>query len=221
MQYTTITPFVNTVYVTCMSDYRRGLDLLTTRLVTTRNYSAIANLHTSQISTAQANSFQSALSSPVVTWQRLLSVESLQLLRSLSCPLAFNCTDQVLSSQTPLHLSQLFKVKVKPSASLSWNEAPIWGLWPDFYYCQTVAGLLMWGALSDERAGLSFTIAAGLHQRSHCRVRVPWYSRLYFSVSDSILPFSSPPSTHRITVEVFDFASTRELSLLLLHLSSL
>jgi hypothetical protein len=23
--------------------------------------------------------------------------------------------------------------------SLSWNKAPIWGLWPDFYYCQTVA----------------------------------------------------------------------------------
>jgi hypothetical protein len=40
-------------------------------------------------------------------------------------------------------------------ASLSWNKAPIWGLRPDFYYCQTVAGLLMWGALSDERTGLS------------------------------------------------------------------
>jgi hypothetical protein len=47
------------------------------------------------------------------------------------------------------------------SASLSWNKAPIWGLRPDFYYCQTVAGLLMWGALSDERTGLLFTIAAG------------------------------------------------------------
>jgi hypothetical protein len=47
------------------------------------------------------------------------------------------------------------------SASLSWNKAPIWGLWSDLYYCQTVVGLLMWGALSDERTGLSFTIAAG------------------------------------------------------------
>jgi hypothetical protein len=46
------------------------------------------------------------------------------------------------------------------SASLSWNKAPIWGLLPDFYYSQTVAGLLMWGALSDERTGLSFTVAA-------------------------------------------------------------
>jgi hypothetical protein len=37
------------------------------------------------------------------------------------------------------------------SASLSWNKSPIWGLRPDFYYCQTVAVLLTWGALSDER----------------------------------------------------------------------
>jgi hypothetical protein len=38
-------------------------------------------------------------------------------------------------------------------ASVSWNKTPIWGLRPDFYSCQTVAGLLMWGAFSDERTG--------------------------------------------------------------------
>jgi hypothetical protein len=42
------------------------------------------------------------------------------------------------------------------SASLSWNKVPIWGLRPDLYYCQTVAGLFMWGALSEERTGLLF-----------------------------------------------------------------
>jgi hypothetical protein len=42
------------------------------------------------------------------------------------------------------------------SASLSWNKAPIWVLRPDLYYCRTVAGFLLWGALSDERTGLSF-----------------------------------------------------------------
>jgi hypothetical protein len=47
------------------------------------------------------------------------------------------------------------------SASLSLYQAPIWGQRPDFWYSQTVAGLLMWGALSDKRTGLSFTIAAG------------------------------------------------------------
>jgi hypothetical protein len=91
----------------------------------------------------------------------------------------------------------------------SWNKAPIWGLRPDLYYCQTVAGLLMWGAASGERMGLSFTIAAGPRQRSHSRVRVPWFSRPYFTVSDSRPPFSSPITTRRATVEVFDPASTR------------
>jgi hypothetical protein len=67
----------------------------------------------------------------------------------------------------------------------------------------------MSGALSDERTGLSFTTAAGTRQRSHSRVRVPWDSGPYFTVSDSRLPFSSPPTTRRVTVEVFDPASTR------------
>jgi hypothetical protein len=44
------------------------------------------------------------------------------------------------------------------SASLSWCRAPIWGLWPDFYYCLTIEDLLRWGALSDERTVLSFTM---------------------------------------------------------------
>jgi hypothetical protein len=95
------------------------------------------------------------------------------------------------------------------SASLSWNKAPIWGLRPDFYYRRTVAGLLMWGALYDERTGLSFTIAAGSSQRSHSRVRVPWDSGPYFTVSDLRLPISSPPTTRRVTMGVFDPASTR------------
>jgi hypothetical protein len=59
------------------------------------------------------------------------------------------------------------------SANLSWCQAPIWGLRPDFYYCQTVAGLLMWGALADKRTGLPFTIAAGPRQHIHSWVRLP------------------------------------------------
>jgi hypothetical protein len=62
---------------------------------------------------------------------------------------------------------------------------------------------------SDERIGLPFTIAAGPRQRSHYRVRVLWDLRLYFTLSDSRLPFSSPSTTPRTTVEVFDPASTR------------
>jgi hypothetical protein len=71
------------------------------------------------------------------------------------------------------------KVMLRPmvqSASLPWNKAPIWSLRPDLYYCQTVADLLMWAALSDERTDLPFICAAGPRQRSLSRVRVPWDS---------------------------------------------
>jgi hypothetical protein len=78
------------------------------------------------------------------------------------------------------------------------------------YYCRTVTGLLMWGALSNEKTGLSFTIAASPRQRSRFRFQVPWDSRPYFTVSDSRLPFLTPPTTLRATVEVFDPASTRD-----------
>jgi hypothetical protein len=66
------------------------------------------------------------------------------------------------------------------------------------------------GTLSDERTGLSVTIAAGPRQLNHNQVRVPWDSRPYFIVSDSRLPFSSPPTTRRAAVDVFDPASARD-----------
>jgi hypothetical protein len=131
----------------------------------------------------------------------------------LSLPRTQNCHCHSLSQ------SLLVKVKVKvmlrPTVSrcLSWNEAPTWGLRLDSCYCQTFEGLLMWGALSDGRTYLSFTIAADPRQRSHSRVRVPWDSRPYFTLSDLRLSFSSPLTTRRATVEVFDPASTLDLFL--------
>jgi hypothetical protein len=101
------------------------------------------------------------------------------------------------------------------SASLSWYKAPIRGLRPDFYFRTengihlTVTFLNPWGALSNERTGLSFVCAADPCQRSLSRVIVPWDLRPYFTVSDLRLPFSPPPTTRRVTVEVFDPASTR------------
>jgi hypothetical protein len=89
------------------------------------------------------------------------------------------------------------------SASLSWNKASVWGLWLDFYYCQTFVGMSMWGALSDERTGLPFTIAPGPRRYSHFRFRVLCYPWPYYTVSDSRLPFMSPPTTPRVTVKVF------------------
>jgi hypothetical protein len=86
--------------------------------------------------------------------------------------------------------------------------------------------------------GLSFTNSAGPRQRCHSQVRVPRDSGPYFTVSDSRLPqpggpspriyisqeqgdpvissrhwvpFSSPPTTRRATVEVFGPVATRRL----------
>jgi hypothetical protein len=78
-----------------------------------------------------------------------------------------------------------------------------------FITCVTVTALFLWGALSDGRSGLSFVCAAGPCQRSLSGVRVPWDLRPYFTVSHLRLPFSSPPTTRRDTVEVFDPASAR------------
>jgi hypothetical protein len=99
------------------------------------------------------------------------------------------------------------------TATLSWNKAPFWGLRPDLDYWQTFADLLMWGVLSDERTDLSFAIATWSGLRSHSRVWVPWDSRPHFIVSDSRLPDLSPPTTRRVSVDVFDHASTRVMSI--------
>jgi hypothetical protein len=107
-----------------------------------------------------------------------------------------------------------FKVKVilrlTVSQSVSFCVEPHLGLMTRYFLLFGSYGLFLWGALSDERTGLSFTIAADPRQRSHSRVRVPWDSRPYFTVSDSRLTFSSTPMTRRATVEVFDPPSTRD-----------
>jgi hypothetical protein len=76
--------------------------------------------------------------------------------------------------------------------SQSWNKVPIWGLRSDFYYCQTIAGLLKWGAVSDKRTDLSFTIDPGLRQRSNFLVRLPWGTRGHIFLSNS-RPFRDFP----------------------------
>jgi hypothetical protein len=119
------------------------------------------------------------------------------------------------------------------SASLSRCQAPIWGSKPDFCYCQTVAGWLIYSAFSDKRAGLSFTIAGGLastvilvykscgtHNQS-LLPQIQYSSNLtgqvpYLYHPGTVwpsynprhwVPFSLPPMTCSATVEVFEFAS--------------
>jgi hypothetical protein len=84
---------------------------------------------------------------------------------------------------------------VSQSVSKSWCRAPSGAH-------DQILVLFLWGALSDERTGLSFVYAVGPCQRSLFRVQVPWNSRPYFTVSDLRLSFSSPLTTRRVTVEV-------------------
>jgi hypothetical protein len=105
-------------------------------------------------------------------------------------------------------------LRVTVSQSVSLGVEPHLGLMIDIYCCLTVTVLFLWGALSDKRTGLSFVYAAGHCQRSLSWVKVPWDSRPYFTVSNLRLPFSSPPTTRRVTVKVFDPASTQVSELL-------
>jgi hypothetical protein len=106
--------------------------------------------------------FQPAVSIPAVPWQRFWQWRF------------FSLTPSGLLSQPPVQSSTLnWQVSIDwqltgssqsqsyvtidgQSASLSWCQAPIWDLRPDFFFCLTVAGLLKWGALSDDRTGLPF-----------------------------------------------------------------
>jgi hypothetical protein len=110
------------------------------------------------------------------------------------------CNPAVNSSQSQSHIPT-DGWSVSQSVMVS---SPIWGSCPGIYYCLTFMVLFLWGAFSDERTGLSFIYAAGPCQRSLSRVRVPRDTRLYFTVSDLRLTFSSPPTTRTVTVEVFD-----------------
>jgi hypothetical protein len=70
------------------------------------------------------------------------------------------------------------------STSVSWNKAPTWGLRPDIYNCQTVAGLLMWGSFSltcEEVCRLQLLLVLAS--------TVILGSRVPFTVPDSRLPF--------------------------------
>jgi hypothetical protein len=64
--------------------------------------------------------------------------------------------------------------------------------------------------------GSVFCICCWPCQRSISWVRVLWYSGAYFTVSDFRLPFSSPPTTRRVTPPPHGFSLLAPLIILLL-----
>jgi hypothetical protein len=78
-------------------------------------------------------------------------------------------------------LDRQVKVKVKDTLQLTVSQSVCLGVEPHVglvtgYLLLFDLVLFLWGALSDERTGLSFLFAAGPRQRSLSRVRVPWDS---------------------------------------------
>jgi hypothetical protein len=155
-------------------------------LLMTLKYSAIAGLHIFQFAVAHALWFPvftgrllatdldtEISTSNVFEVFLLIRLQSLWNLgttkffwtHSFSLRLTHNCPWTKIVSQVKSYVTTEGQ-----SASVSWNKAHIWGLRPDFYYCQTAVGLLMWVALSNERTDLWFTIAAGPRHRSHFTV---------------------------------------------------
>jgi hypothetical protein len=71
---------------------------------------------------------------------------------------------------------------IKPHSMMTCSESG--GLAPPFMtwaldlgeWSVSFTRLFIWGAFSEERTGLSFTISAGPRQRSLSQVRVPWHS---------------------------------------------
>jgi hypothetical protein len=158
--------------------------------------------HDSGIRVTVALNLKRLLVSSVIVTQYFHQYELTQSLGSLDTTPTRSLATQLLKIESESESESYVKTDGQ-SASLSWNEAPIWGLRQDIYYCLTITVLFFWGALFYERTGLSFVYATGPRQRSPSWVRGPLVSRPYFTVSDLRLPFSSPPTTHRVAVVVF------------------
>jgi hypothetical protein len=81
----------------------------------------------------------------------------------------------------------------------------------------TVTVSFLWGALSNERTGLPFVYAAGSLSAQHFSGPSPLgLATIFYSLTFES-SFSSPPTAHRFTVEVFDLASPIRMSTLFIQ----
>jgi hypothetical protein len=59
--------------------------------------------------------------------------------------------------QVKVKVKVTLRLTVSQSVSMSWCRAQIWEIWPDifFFFFESYGFVFYWGALSDERSGLS------------------------------------------------------------------
>jgi hypothetical protein len=100
-------------------------------------------------------------------------------------------------------------LRLTVSESVSLGVEPDLGLMTRYLLLFDSYGLVLWGGPSLTRVGICLLYVAGTCHRSLSLVRVPRDSQPYFTVSDLRVLFSSPPTILRVTMEVFDSASTR------------
>jgi hypothetical protein len=155
---------LSTVRIVTCRGYSRGgfaldigfIDHLYTRLGTTSSDSATVNPHNSQITIAPVKRFPAC---SIFTSRSLATAITVEILQVY----ALRSSLHRLPYRTDFKVKVTLRLTVSQSVSKSWCRA----------YCLTVTVLFLWGALSDERTGLSFVYAAGPCQRSLSRVRVP------------------------------------------------
>jgi hypothetical protein len=124
--------------VSCLGcDYRRGLDWWMDLLTT---YSANANLHNSQITTAPAKRFSSLLPSPAIPRQRLLTLEILQLpaLRSSLLWLAYRTACQLSSLESGSESELLYDWRFTASQFV-FATSPLRLTTSNSFFCWTLA----------------------------------------------------------------------------------
>jgi hypothetical protein len=104
--------------------------------------------------------------------------------------------------------SSLSQVKVTlrltVSQSVSLGVEPHLGYMTVYLLLFDSYGLVFVGRPLWRENGFVFCICCRLLPAQFSQVRVPWDSRPYFILSDLRLLFSAPPTTRRVTVEVFD-----------------
>jgi hypothetical protein len=133
---------------------------------------------------------------------------SVQLPWSITIGSNMNSFPHVFASQVKVKVKVTLRLTVGQSVSL--GVEPHLGLMTRYLLLFDSYGVVFVGRPLWRENGSVFCICCWPSPAQSFSGPSPWISPPYFTVSVLRLPFSSPPTTRRVTVEVFDPASTRQ-----------